>query len=397
MLNYKNNLPIIFILGCFTAPSISQASQTDLDFRLRFESVDQENALKDASGLTLRTRLTHQTDEVNGFSALIEVEDTRSLLGVDDYNNTVGKNTNYSVIADPENTEIDQGFVKYARDGLSLKVGRQVIALDGQRFVGHVGWRQDRQTFDAVTINYAFNNIDLQYSYLNKRNRIFADDKDIKSSDHLINASFKTDYGKVVLYSYLLSDDALQDDSLDTYGVSFNGNKTLNDIKFYYKADYATQSASTSVSDFDADYYALEGAVDLNGLGIKTVTLKVGIESLGSDNGDYGFATPLATLHKFNGWTDTFLNTPAQGLDDTYISLNGKAFDGKWLVAYHSFDANEQSNGVDDLGTELNVQYVKPINKQYAVGVKYADYSAGDTAANKVDTQKLWVWMSAKF
>ena len=354
MLNYKNNLPIIFILGCFTAPLISQAAQTDLDFRLRFESVDQENALKDASGLTLRTRLTHQTDEVNGFSALIEVEDTRSLLGVDDYNNTVGKNTNYSVIADPENTEIDQGFVKYVRDGLSLKVGRQIIALDGQRFVGHVGWRQDRQTF-------------------------------------------KADYGKVVLYSYLLSDDALQDDSLDTYGVSFNGNKTLNDIKFYYKAEYATQSASTSVSDFDADYYALEGAVDLNGLGIKTVTLKVGIESLGSDNGDYGFATPLATLHKFNGWTDTFLNTPTQGLNDTYISLNGKAFDGKWLVAYHSFDANEQSNGVDDLGSELNVQYVKPINKQYAVGVKYADYSAGDTAANKVDTQKLWVWMSAKF
>jgi len=151
------------------------------------------------------------------------------------------------------------------------------------------------------------------------------------------------------------------------------------------------------VNDFDADYYALEGAVDLNGLGIKTVTLKVGIESLGSDNGDYGFATPLATLHKFNGWADTFLNTPTQGLDDTYVSLNGKAFDGKWLVAYHSFDANEQSNGVDDLGSELNVQYVKPINKQYAVGVKYADYSAGDTAANKVDTQKLWVWMSAKF
>ncbi|WP_166420729.1 alginate export family protein [Pseudoalteromonas sp. Z1A8] len=401
MLNYKNNLPIIFILGCFTAPSISQASQTDLDFRLRFESVDQENFLKDASGLTLRTRLTHQTDEVNGFSALIEVEDTRSLFGVDDYNNTVGKNADYSVIADPETTEIDQGFVKYARDGLSLKVGRQVIALDRQRFVGHVGWRQDRQTFDAATINYAFNNIDLQYSYLNKRNRIFADDKDIKSSDHLINASFKTDYGKVVLYSYLLSDDAIQDDSLDTYGVSFNGNKTLNDIKFYYKAEYATQSASTSVSDFDADfnadYYALEGAVDLNGLGIKTVTLKVGIESLGSDNGDYGFATPLATLHKFNGWADTFLSTPTQGLDDTYISLNGKAFDGKWLVAYHSFDANEQSNGVDDLGSELNVQYVKPINKTYTVGAKYADYSAGDTAANKVDTQKLWVWMSAKF
>ncbi|CAM2779974.1 hypothetical protein PSDI105340_03340 [Pseudoalteromonas distincta] len=123
----------------------------------------------------------------------------------------------------------------------------------------------------------------------------------------------------------------------------------------------------------------------------------MGIESLGSDSGDYGFAAPLATMHKFNGWADMFLSTPTQGLDDTYISLNGKAFGGKWLMAYHSFDANEQSNGVDDLGRELNVQYVKSINKTYTVGAKYADYSAGDTAANKVDTQKLWVWMSAKF
>eukprot|EP00494_Astrolonche_serrata_P005641 UN05658 len=99
----------------------------------------------------------------------------------------------------------------------------------------------------------------------------------------------------------------------------------------------------------------------------------------------------------FNGWADTFLATPAQGLDDTYVSLNGKAYGGKWLFAYHSFDANDSANGVDDLGTELNVQYVKPINKTYAVGAKYADYSAGDSAAGKVDTQKLWVWVSAKF
>lgn len=394
MLNYKNNLPIILMIGCIAAPSISVAAQTDLNFRLRFESAEQDNALKDASSLTLRSRLTHKTDEVNGFSALLEVEDSRSLLGVDDYNNTLGKNTNYSVIADPETTEVDQAFVKYAKNALSVKVGRQVIALDGQRFVGHVGFRQDWQTFDAATLNYTFNNINLHYSYISKRNRIFADSKDIDSSDHLINASFKTSVGKVVLYSYLLSNDAVDDDSLDTYGVSFKGNKTLSDIKVYYKAEYARQSASTNVSDFDTDYYALEGGIDL---GIEAVTLKAGIESLGSDNGGFGFATPLATMHKFNGWADTFLATPAQGLDDTYVSLNGKAYGGKWLVAYHNYDVNDSVNGVDDLGSELNVQYVKPINKTYAIGAKYADYSAGDSAAGKVDTQKLWVWVSAKF
>jgi hypothetical protein len=35
---------------------------------------------------------------------------------------------------------------------LSGKIGRQVITMDNHRFVGHVGWRQDRQTFDALTL-----------------------------------------------------------------------------------------------------------------------------------------------------------------------------------------------------------------------------------------------------
>ncbi len=36
-------------------------------------------------------------------------------------------------------------------------------------------------------------------------------------------------------------------------------------------------------------------------------------------NGAIGFATPLATLHIFNGWADLFLTTPANGLKDLYF------------------------------------------------------------------------------
>jgi hypothetical protein len=46
------------------------------------------------------------------------------------------------------------------------------------------------------------------------------------------------------------------------------------------------------------------------GTTVASVNVKVGYELLGSDNGEYGFATPLATLHKFNGWADQFLGTP---------------------------------------------------------------------------------------
>jgi hypothetical protein len=392
MLTLKSTLSVAIAAACFTMP-VAQAAQTDLDFRLRYESVDQDNTAKDASGLTLRTRLTHKTDELNGFSGVVEFEDVRTVLGVNDYNNTQGDYTEYSVIADPATTELDQGFIQYKKDKFSAKVGRQVIKHDGVRFVGDVGWRQDRQTFDAATLNYAYSkDVALQYSFINKRNRIFAETRDIDSSDHLINASFNTSFAKVVVYGYLLSDDDLVDNSLDTFGASFKGKKKADKATFLYAGEFAKQSSSTAGVDYDANYYMLEGGVAYEG-----ITAKLGYELLGSDDGNYGFSTPLATLHKFNGWADSFLSTPSQGLDDMYASVAGKAFGGKWLVAYHNFEASDATTDVDDLGSEINLQYVKPIAKRYAVGVKFADYSAGDDAAGKVDTQKLWVWLSAKF
>ena len=56
------------------------------DFRLRYEAVDQDNALKDADGLTLRSRIGYTTGTFNGLSATIEVEDSRVVAGVEDFN-----------------------------------------------------------------------------------------------------------------------------------------------------------------------------------------------------------------------------------------------------------------------------------------------------------------------
>ena len=45
-----------------------------------------------------------------------------------------------------------------------------------------------------------------------------------------------------------------------------------------------------------------------------------GIEYL-EGNGTIGFSTPLATLHKFQGFADVFLTTPASGITDAYGKL----------------------------------------------------------------------------
>ena len=124
------------------------------------------------------------------------------------------------------------------------------------------------------------------------------------------------------------------------------------------------------------------------------VTATLGYEVLGSDAGRYGFSTPLATLHKFNGWADRFLTTPDEGLVDFSITLTGKLWKGNWTVAYHDFEADESSATVDDLGDELDISYDMAFNEHFTAGVKYADYSAGDI---NVDTEKFWLWAGVKF
>ncbi|TWX72746.1 alginate export family protein [Colwellia sp. C1TZA3] len=364
-------------------------AKTSVDLNLRYEAVAQNNALKDASALTLRTRLNYTSASYHSFTGVIEFEDSRQVAGINDYNDTVGNNTPYAIVADPETTELDQAFVQYQQGKIIAKVGRQIITLDNHRYVGHVGWRQDRQTFDAATLDYApLDNLQMSYSYINKRNRIFAQVKNLHSKDHLLNITYKTNYGQLTAYSYLLEVDEGAKNGLDTFGLRLNANKN----KFTYFAEYARQSADSSTTDYSASYMAIEG-----GYSFDAVAVKLGAEVLGSDEAMYGFSTPLATLHKFNGWADQFLLTPKEGLVDIYASIAGKVFDGSWTVAIHDYSVDKATETVDDLGREVNVVYTKKFAKNYTAGIKYAAYSAGDLAAAKVDTDKFWLWLGAKF
>ena len=107
----------------------------------------------------------------------------------------------------------------------------------------------------------------------------------------------------------------------------------------------------------------------------------------------YGFATPFATLHKFNGWADQFLVTPANGLEDAYASL---AADLWWkiqaVVVYHDFSAED---GGEDFGSEWDAQVSRTFQEKYTVAVKYANFDTD--SGTKPDVAKLWGWLGLKF
>lgn len=390
------------VAGHIQADAFSDAltgGKVSADIRVRYESVEQDNAVEDASAFTERTRLGYTTGSLNGFSAMVEMEDVRIVAGVDEY--TVGQTQfnpgEYSVIADPETTELDQGFLMFKSQGVTAKVGRQVMTFDNHRFVGHVGWRQDRQTFDGAALNFTNEVMSLSYHYIGQRNRIFAEADDINSNDHLLNASFNLGPGKLTAYTYLLEQDNDTENGLDTYGVRYAGKVDAFSFAVEYAAqEYTGENELQFVLEADTDYMMAELAYDFG-----VVNVKASYEVLGADErtwnmdglnfGNIGFATPLATLHKFNGWADVFLVTPADGLEDMNVSVGGKLWGGNWAVAYHDFSAED---GGRSYGSEVDAVYSRNFAEHYSAGIKYADYSADNFAS---DTTKLWLWVGAKF
>jgi len=353
--------------------------KVNVDMRLRYEAVD-DNTNKDAKAGTLRTRLGYQTGDYKKFFAFAEFEDVRTVASLDKY---APEKPGYAVVADPEITQLNQAIIGYKGfSDTTAKLGRQRIILDNARHVGNVGWRQNEQTFDAFSVvNASLPNTTLTYAFLDKVNGIL-EKFDADVSDHLLNATYSGFRpGKITAYAYLLEDNDSNAEN-DTYGLRFSGQSELSQqSKLVYTAEFASQSSDNN----DATYTFLEGGVQYAG-----VTAKLGYELLGSDDGTYGFQTPLATKHAFNGWADQFLVTPDNGLQDVMLSISGKLSGVKLLGVYHDFSADQ---GDADYGTEVDLLVVKKFAKRYTLGIKYASYRA-DTW--KTDTDKLWIWGQLK-
>ncbi|WP_371194047.1 alginate export family protein [Glaciecola sp. SC05] len=359
---------------------------TDLTMRYRYERVDQDNIDKTANASTLLTRLSYKSDSLNGFYGVFEVDNISS-IGNENYNSTVNGNGQYPVVADPTLTEVNLAYIGYRTGDVELSFGRQRINHNDQRFVGGVAWRQNEQTYDGYRVQYGANEgLKLDYSFIYNVNRIFGPDSpnaDLHGDIHLLNVNYPINKAhKLSGYAYELDFDTAAAISTRTVGMSYDGN--ISNVKIY--AAYASQTETgNNPTDFSAQYLALEVLVK-----VSVVNLGVGYESLGSDNGK-GFTTPLATLHKFQGFADKFLNTPGTGVNDLYFKASGKVGKLALTAVWHQLSSDQ---GSIDYGNELNLIANYPVADKVGLLVKYANYSADELS---VDTNKLWGMLTFKF
>jgi hypothetical protein len=379
------------------------ATKPLIDIRLRHEEVEQTGIAKDADANTLRARLGGETGKFLGTSLLAEGE---GMFRLDDHyrpDNAVPSYTQYPVVADPENYVINRlQLTNKSLPQTAITVGRQRILLDDQRFVGNVGWRQNEVTFDAArVVNQSVPKLTIDLTFLNKVHRIYGVDSPqgtYKGDSYLANLALQLPFGKLTGFAYLLDFDPIAGlsgaldprlGSTTTLGGRLGDTRPVGAFTLGYTVSYASQKQrGDNPRTFRNDYFLGELKA-----GVAGFTLAAGDEVL-HGNGTIGFATPLATLHAFQGWADKFLTTPANGIDDRYGSLSWAThgFIGLNTLSastiYHDFKAQR----IDaDYGREWDLLLTGKWH-HYIGTLKYADYLADASTPLTIarDTTKFW-------
>jgi len=390
--------------GTATADGLSALihdSDVKFELRYRFEGVDQAGKPREAAASTVRLRLNYTTGSVGGCAGFIE-GDLLLALGHERYDDTRNGKSDFPVVADPEGIDLNQARIECRVPGSTvLYVGRQRIALDGERFVGPVGWRQNEQTFDALRVETrllpgtVFN-----YAFVDSVRRVFGPDAgtppaSLNGASHLLNLRVDSlPIGALSLYGYLLDFEDAPQQSSDTLGARYDGVQELGTSwNLRWALEYARQTeAGANAAEIDAHFSIVE-----LGVGWASGRIVLGREILSGKTGVFdaatnpAFQTPLATLHIWQGWADKFTTTPSSGIEDRYLGIHANR--GKWRgqAVWHEFFADE---GDSRYGDELDLVVARRIGDRHELLAKLADYRAD---ALFTDTRKFWLQFSATF
>jgi len=394
----------LFLVFGLALPTTAQESASSVgealgqgDFsgslRYRFELVD-DDAFDDAGrASTLQTFAAYETKPFHGFVANVQFANLVD-LGAASLHNDLGAGslgngvTDRPVIADPEMTRVNQASLTFQSGDTRIEAGRLLIALDDERFVGPVGWRQSIQTFAAARIvNSSIQRTTLSYSFLERAYTITGGERPM--AGHLANVAVQLPFGTAVAYGYFLDFDREADAGLstNTLGLRLAGNRPAGRVTVHYQGAYAyQQDAGSNPGRIRASYYRVQA-----GAGVKKLTAEIGYEVLTGNEADGRFTTPLATLHAFDGWADKFLGTPPAGLKDAFLTLRGAAGAFSWSAVLHDFGAESSSI---DYGREIDLLATWKSSWGPLFGAKAALYEADELSS---DTTKVWLWTAYSF
>lgn len=385
MIFLKTTLTLILL---FTLTSVYAQFTVDAELRPRFEYRHGYKTLfpdntDPAAFVSQRTRLNfgYKTEKLHFY---LSPQDVRVWGDVPQLN-----------VADENGFSLHQAWADVLLiSDLALKIGRQEIVYDDQRFLGNVGWAQQARSHDAAILKFEPNYLKLHFG------AAYNQDKEALTGNVLTTNTYKSlqyvwlhkDWEKLSA-SFLFLNNGLQyidetDDTKNdtrysqTAGLHLKAkvNKFNLSSNLYYQIgkDVSNNNLNAYLISLEANYAATE---KLNmGLGGE---LQSGNDFGAPANGKNKAFNPLyGTNHKFNGFMDYFYvgnHINNVGLIDFYGNVK-YAFNKKSNVnlAIHQFFAAAKINDEKskNLGFELDLVTSHTLSEYVSVQAGYSQFFA---------------------
>ncbi|MCT4622711.1 MAG: alginate export family protein [Schleiferiaceae bacterium] len=396
---------ILALFGLFTHLSFAQISvvgevRPRYEFRNGFKTLRPENQFEPASFIEQRTRL-YFSYQKNKLKLHIAVQDIR-----------MWGNHNQIYKADPALTNMFEAYAMYQlSDNWAIKLGRQTLSYDTQRFLGGLDWAQQGRSHDAVLIRYKNNNglvIDgafalnasgVEPGYLNAYPTPYGLNN--YKNMQMIYATKKWDKAKLSVVFQNDGRTVLANDTSTQYRQTYGliGNGWITEAiglagEFYYQGGIngGGQTVNALFANLQLTFKTKITPIIVGG----DYASGTRLEDAGQDNA----WNPLyGTNHKWYGFMDYFYvgNGHGQGgrttgLIDLYLKTNFKLADKHTLAAHGHYFMSPvtiyDTRNVDpqnlvelgsDLGIEIDLVYKFVVSKEVNLQVGYSHLFATET------------------
>jgi len=367
-----------------------------LELRPRYARITETAKPETTAVWTIRSTVGWQTAPYHDVRVTAQYIYT-GIIGPSQLNDDPGQffSSPYPLLPDPPHSGVNQLYADY--NGIAatrIRLGRQILRIDDQRFISDVDFRQTPQVFDGATlITNVLPETEIQLGEYRRVRGVLGDLDKLRL--HILHAAWNPLPGHTLAaYGYWHD----QADTGAQTGFSNNAQRIIGahaeggidatvvgeGWRWLYYLAYARQN---HIGDGDArikaGYFRVGG-----GLSSAFGGVRVDHEVKGSDHGVYAFQTPLTDYYAFNGWALQFTSTPPQGLRDTWLTARGHIDKLEGSIEVHRFRSDF---GGLALGHEFDAALVYSLLPNLQVKLQLARFKAGEGASRKNDVDKTWL------
>jgi hypothetical protein len=363
-----------------------------LELRPRYTDITQTNKTERTSAWTLRSTLGWQTATFAQWRVVVEGIHT-DVVGASRLNTDPAKDENspYPLLPDPAHTDTNRLYVEYlGLPDTRVRLGKQLIKLDNERFFSDVDFRQTPMLFTGLTVaNNSLPDAEIYAALLNRVRTVVG--TQARTRIWLLRA-YGLNQPQTDLYSdsewYLGPYDGVSDNSHQVFGLRAEGVVSIGAaMNWLYTAEAAHQRHYAGGDPLiEANYWRLGGGAVWPSLADLGVRLDREVKT--SNAGRYGFQMPFEDTYAFNGWALQFTRTPATGLRDTWVSVRAQPGRLQLVAEIHRFGA---TFGGLDYGRERDVRASYALTPSLSLKLQHARFRAGDPAASYNDVTKTWL------